>query len=190
MIAVIDHQPAALARLAQFLKGKTNVAAVFAALNNRAQEVEVALQALLTERSVSTAIGTQLDQLGAIVGQIRGNATDDGYRLLIHARIKINNSSGTGPELLDVFSGLTLPGMPIRIRDEPPAAFTLVIEDLVTTADALTFILILRSMKTAGVRALLEYGPQATNETFTFDTADLGFDGGTFGDSYFRGTLI
>lgn len=182
---VIDHATAALARLAQYLRDKPNVTALLGDLNGLSQDAEVMLQGLLTERSLDTAVGVYLDKLGEIVGQVRGPLTDEPYRDALRARIKINASSGTVPEILEVFE-ILVPLIDKRLRDEPPAAFTLEFTQALTADQASVFISILRTMKAGGVRALLEYGLATPAVTFTLDgTSAQALDTGLF-----RGTLI
>lgn len=189
-LSAVTHQTAALARLAQFLRDKPNFAGVLASLTGRAQELETALQQLLGERDLDTAAGAQLGVLGRLVGQQRGGATDDEYRIQIRARIRVNASSGTVPEILEIFGLLwdvDLDGE-LRVRDEPPAAFTLIFpasEDM-TLSRARVFVGLLRSIRLAGVRGLMEFGIAPPGDTFTLDgTVDQALDIGLF-----KGTLL
>lgn len=62
---------------------------------------------LLNNRDVFTAIGVQLDNIGAIVGQPRAGALDDEYRQNIFNRIAINKSDGTPDQVLNILSLIT-----------------------------------------------------------------------------------
>mgnify|MGYP003649815902 CR=1 FL=1 len=50
---------------------------------------------LLTERSLTTAMGEQLNVLGLLLGEERGSLDDDKYRALLLARIQVNAATGT-----------------------------------------------------------------------------------------------
>jgi len=176
-----DHNALALARLAQYLKGQPNVAALLGVATGRNQLIEEALQALLSDRVLTVAYGELLDVLGSIVKQPRNGMVDDDYRRWIGARIQIYRSSGTAIEILNVFEPIAPAGATLRIRDEYPAGFTLEIDNVVTTVVlALLLAVMLRLMRAAGVRGLLEWYESA--DVFTFDGAagDTGFDVGAF----------
>jgi hypothetical protein len=96
---IIDHAEAAVNRLAiQFRKPK--IEAFVRALCKQMQPLEVALNALLTQRGIDVAIGAQLDLLGKLVGQEQIDVADTTYRSLIRARIRANRSSGMGNQIL------------------------------------------------------------------------------------------
>jgi hypothetical protein len=65
----------------------------------QAKQIEDVLNDLYNLRHIDTAIGTQLDIIGAIVGADRNGATDDQYRNIIRFQIMINKSGGE-PEIL------------------------------------------------------------------------------------------
>jgi len=71
MAEQIDHSELALSRLATQYKDSVNLAGYISALLYEANELELTLQELLTERWIETAVGFQLDVLGDIVGQLR-----------------------------------------------------------------------------------------------------------------------
>lgn len=176
-----DHYALALDRLAQYLKGRTNVLSVLAVATARHQTIEAALQALLSDRVLSTAYGELLDVIGDIVGQPRGGMLDADYRKWINVKILALLSSGTSEEILKALSLVTPVGATLRLRDEWPAGFTVEIDDAVTTAAlAALIIAVLRLLRGAGIRGLLEW--YESTDVFTFDGAagDTGFDVGAF----------
>lgn len=81
-----------------------SVAEVYA---ERLQAIEDSGYQLLTERWLDDAIGQQLDELGAVVGEERLGREDDPYRQAIKARIIANNGSGDAPTLLKYLSNAT-----------------------------------------------------------------------------------
>jgi hypothetical protein len=87
------------------------------------QEVENALWQVMISRLVDYAFGASLDMLGRVVGEARLGRADPGYRVRIRARIAINQSFGTIPDLLLVLRILN-PELTPRIVEHYPAAIT------------------------------------------------------------------
>ena len=69
-----------------------------------ANELEDLSESLLLQRSVDTAIGVQLDQVGLLVGEIRNGRDDNSYRQAIKLRIAINTSRGTVEDIIQVIN--------------------------------------------------------------------------------------
>lgn len=59
---------------------------------------------LLLQRSVDTAIGVQLDQVGLLVGEVRNGRSDEDFRQAIKLRIAINTSRGTVEDIIQVIN--------------------------------------------------------------------------------------
>ena len=98
---IADHAQRAVDALMSALRSKARVSALASTLGARAQLVEDALWAVLSI-AIDTAVGDALDQLGAIVGQLRGALDDTDYRPVIRAAIRARRSSGTGPDVIAV----------------------------------------------------------------------------------------
>ncbi len=71
MIDPINHSDLAISRLAVQFKESENLIGYIRALVAEGDELETVFQQLLNERSISTAVGVQLDILGELVGQSR-----------------------------------------------------------------------------------------------------------------------
>ena len=167
---VEDHCADGLELLLTQFQNKPRLAGVLCAFLESVQEVEDAAWQLLTERDLDSAVGAQLDQLGRLVGEERQGRTDDQYRPFVRARILINRSNGLGEELLTILRVVLGPGVELRLREEYPAAFTVVVSELgALTPD--TLIRLLKQAKAAGVRVLLEYSLVPPEEAFTFAPA-------------------
>lgn len=69
-------------------------------------------------RCIDEAKGTTLDLMGLRVGQKRGTATDEIYRVLIKARIARNNSDGTINSIIEALA-LSLSTTPDTIKIKP-----------------------------------------------------------------------
>jgi len=92
-------------QLAQFKD--SNVQTVLGIFLAQVQELETVIVQGLTKTYLANATGWMLEQWGAIVGEPRpayGDAAtdDDIYRGLIYARIAINNSLGTLPDVYKI----------------------------------------------------------------------------------------
>jgi hypothetical protein len=163
---ITDHADRAVARLAKQHRGKTRTEALVRALAGTTQAVENALLQLLAERTLSAAAGAQLDQLGAIVGVERGVLDDAAFRVRINTQIRINRSSGTGNDILEVFR-LVLPAANgLELIEEFPAAFRLVISNAlpIYEEDAVALI---RATRAAGVRGLVQWSTASPFDAFT-----------------------
>jgi hypothetical protein len=96
----------------EIVRDKPRVEALLIAFAEQIQALETVNVDLITERSIASAIGEQLDVLGRIVGEVRRGADDEPYRNRIRVRVLVNRSNGTIPELLEilrVFEGWPAP---------------------------------------------------------------------------------
>ncbi len=150
---------------------ENNITKFLSAIMASVQDVEDALQQLLTERAVDTAVGVQLDALGRIVGQERGAMSDDDYRRHVRARIAANNSEGLIRDILDVATLVIYDDdATFEIDVQGVATYVLRVNDVATT-DAIGNILhaFLVDATAAGVRPVLEYNTAEPGDWFTFD---------------------
>lgn len=122
LIEKTTHAAEARDHLLEQFKKKERIRAVLDAFSVQIQDLERVFFDLLENRWIDTATGAQLDGLGAIVGEPRQGRNDEDYRLAIRARVLINKSSGTVPELLAILS-LLLPGGAFQLIEYFPAAF-------------------------------------------------------------------
>ena len=104
------------ARLTSIFKGKTRIEGLLRAFLTGHQNVENALQTMLEERSLLTAVGAQLDIIGEIVGQPREGRSDEEYLNYIIAKIGQNTSKGTATEVITIFNLLTGSTNPLLIE--------------------------------------------------------------------------
>lgn len=101
-------------------------------------ELQEVFRQLMQERSLDTAIGAQLDQLGEIVGQSRTLVNvqtmpaqtivldDDAYRIFIRSKIAKNITRAT-PEDIMANANLIFNTTGSTVQDEGNAAYTLLI---------------------------------------------------------------
>jgi hypothetical protein len=177
----------AYGRLIEQFKGNTLMREMLRTWIEEAAELEAAGFEVLDQDSIDNAEGVQLDGIGRIVGQPRSGASDPVYRLRIKARILLNKSSGTIPQILEIFALLTAEDQAVVLAEYFPAGFYLTIGgDSGTTADnAAELVNTLDAAKAGGVGARLVYSGEPDDATFQFasgDDAEYDFDTG-FGGS-------
>lgn len=163
-----DHIDRAVRAMPSQFRGKPNMADLLGVLVRPLQRLEDMVWALLSQRSLETATGARLEQLGKLVGESRNGRDDADYLRYIQARIITNRSNGTIEDLLSVARIL------VNSEDagyvlEPgyPAGISLRVEDVVVDEDLATELI--RFLKrTVGVarKMVLEYWPYEVDELF------------------------
>lgn len=156
------------------------------------QAVETALaQVLLTAHTDAgdpLVVGTQLDGIGQIIGLAREGISDTFYRARLLARILVNKSNGTPPEIIEIVTAFLndlSPFVYISEDDTGEAGFEVEVTDPIPVGLGVELGLVVREAKVAGVIAYAIYQESADNATFAFDGANgAQFDSGGFG---FRG---
>lgn len=139
---ITDHVQAALDRLLQQYHGKPNIAAVITALVDPIQDLEdaifgVAAGTLFYNGTTYPAAGTQLDNIGTIVGIQRNGLTDAEYLIFIIGQIVINNSDGSIPVMLNAANIFFDPALLLAF-DMYPAEFNLEIAGSTLDSDFYT----------------------------------------------------
>jgi hypothetical protein len=174
---VTDHIALALSRLPHMYKGadaahETNTQKVLRALLAPAAALEAAMQQVLTQRAIDTAVGVQLTALGKLVGMDRQGVTDDEiYRRFVRAAVVANKSNGLIDDILTIGKLVVNDvGAVFTLRNEGAAAFVLAISGVaVTDAVAAVLIKLIRQATGAGIRAILEYSSAAPSTVFVLD---------------------
>lgn len=172
-----EHILQARARLIAQYVGKPRIDEILCIYVDQIQLLENALWQLATLRTIDTGEGIQLDGIGDIVGQERQGLSDADYKPLLRARIKANNSEGTGPDILAVAdAALNEPGPgSIRFDPKPPASYELTFTEPIPFADEIMTGLIFEATA-AGVRAIVIVTYLASTAVFTLGTVDNEFD--------------
>lgn len=170
-MAVRDHIALALSRLPSQYRGgdiETNTQKVLRALLAPAADLEQAMQDVLNNRSIDTAVGAQLTALGKRVGRDRnGEADDEIYRRYVRAQITANKSDGLISDLITIVKLVlgTVDDVTIKFHNEGPAAFTIELDGadvfMDDTIAAVMIELLLRAAG-AGVRPILQYTTDPT----------------------------
>jgi hypothetical protein len=167
----VDHVAIALSRLSHQFQGKTKIEAFLRALAGPANDLETSSQQLLLLRSVFTATGQALTDIGTLVGQPRNGVTDDElYRRYVLAKIATNRSRGTTEDMINI-ARLVLQDddATIRVSNQGIAAFTLLVDDIQLDGDVADILIkFLRGAASAGVRPILEYSVSEPHLNFKF----------------------
>lgn len=155
-----------------------NTEKLVATLATPFQSLENALMQLLTERSIDTAVGAQLDIIGKIVGQARGGLDDDTYRRYCRARVATNKATGIINELITVTELIVYDDDAYyEIDNQGAACVVLRIQNHAITEDLADIVIgFLRQTVSAGVRVILEYSAETPGTTFKWDTPGRGWD--------------
>lgn len=154
---------------------ETNFQKMIRALVTPLTTAETTLQQLYTERWVNTAVGAQLDIVGALVGRARQGVTDDEiYRRYIRATVAANKSDGLVSDLIDVSRLVVFDDAATYVVQYGGNASVHVTVSGAVVDPAVSAVLatLLRSAAAGGVRLVVE--------TWSEDEADMfAFDGGT-----------
>lgn len=167
-----DHETRGLARFIEQYRDKTKLNALARSYLKIIQEIENAAWEVILYRLLTNAEGEQLDMIGRIVGRGRNDLPDSDYLLAIRAQIRINRSSGTPEDLIDV-ARLTLPaGFTFTFEEQHPATVFFTVSGAVNFSISLLLDNLKRA-KAGGVRLFLEYSEADDENTFTFASGDV-----------------
>lgn len=168
----IDHLATGLTRILEQFKDKNNVKALCFAALPQSQDLETTIFALLDQRGLDTAVGTQLDDLGDLLDLGRAGFSDDDYRKLLKAQMLIYRSNGTVEDIYKPFA-LLEPSGTFYQTDAFPAGFVFHWElpALPDPADSTRYALMLKRSRGAGIGAWFYWYPAPAAEIFSFATA-------------------
>lgn len=151
---------------AELLKGLSDLWA------ERIQALEDAAWSVLTERWLDVAVGQQLDELGAVVGEPRLSRDDSEYRDAIGVRVSINQSGGE-PERIIEFLTRIAGADQVIYKEIYPAKIEVYVRGEVTQQNALRT----RALVPAGVGTIYV---SETGELIPFGTSGIGVEEGLF----------
>jgi hypothetical protein len=169
---VRTHNDEMLATLLQVFHDKEIIAAFLTALGAQLQELESAYWTILLKMYLDAAEGVNLDVLGRIVGETRVGREDDDYRIAIRARIKMNQCSGTIPQLLEILNILYPRGLFV-FEERPPASFRIFLNGLNPTYPIVEYFdRVIRECKAGGVGFGWHHTDNTVGRTFRFSSSD------------------
>lgn len=96
-------------------KEDSNIGKVLLLLSEQIDDLNESFVAIENYRDLNQATGSTLDLIGKAIGQPRGKATDEVYRILLRARIARNASDGTTDKVINALA-LALNTDPSDIR--------------------------------------------------------------------------
>lgn len=170
-IKITDHADQGVAKFLEQFKDKAALEAWARSYLNRIQELEDAIGEVILIRGIDDSEGVGLNAIGKIVGRPRLALIDADYRIALRAQIRINRSSGTPEDLLDV-TGLSIPaGQDFTLDEAYPA--TVIIEVLGQSVFNLLVLLdnLIRT-KAGGVKLFLGYNPGSADFLWSDDDSE------------------
>lgn len=151
------------------------------------QELDTAAAGLLTKTGIESAEGVQLDGLGEIIGIARNGLSDDDYRTVLFAYIRVNTSGGTIEQLIEVVrlsTNSAVIDQEITLEEFFPAAVKITHEAALPSGVGLIAAQAMFLAKAAGIHVIFEY--HETEPIFAFD----GAGGAKFNGGYYLKTAI
>ncbi len=152
LVYVGDHADQAVDLLLEQFHDLPLIEGWVRALANRTQELEDQIWQVLLATDLASAVGAQLDGLGAIVGEPRRDRENDAYRAAIRVRIMINRADGkhsTMLRILTAYLGVASGAGTVELREPAAAALALNVYALPESVADLR--VIARTIKPAGV---------------------------------------
>lgn len=145
------------------------------ALTTPIQDAENLLQAMYTERWVTTAVGAQLDLVGGLVGRPRqGVADDEIYRRYCRAQIAANKSDGLTEDIITISDLVVFDDAATYVVKYGGTGSVHARVDGVAVDPDVAVVLasILRRAAAGGVRLITETSDVVTVDQFAFDGTD------------------
>lgn len=178
-VQVTDYVANGLRKLPVELQGKPKIAGMLKAWLEGVQSLEDAVFGIRSMMELANAVGVWLDRLGRIVNQPRLGFDDDTYRVWIGARILINRSSGTPPQLIGIVAALVPDGVMVDLEEQYPAGLTIHTYGELPNVVGSAIGTILQRAKCPGVRLLFHYELPGT--AFRFSASDAVESGVAYG---------
>lgn len=162
---ITDHAGEGAALLARALQNKQVLRALLDALMAQVQDAENALWALLND-TLDTAVGAQLDQLGAVLLQPRSGLLDEPYRTVLRAAVLARKSRGNPGDVCAVLRAMLDPLFD-DFTYEAGGGFVLLEPQYAIPSGGVVAIGLLRIAVSAGIQLQL-IDPPIADAWFTF----------------------
>jgi len=176
-----DIEALGLARLIEQYKNKPNLTAMIKAyITTQFQDLETKGCALYDRLNIDLMEGTQLDNIGTIVGQDRDGQDDPTYRIFIKTKIGANNSQSSVEDIISIWQILTGSDS-VKVDELFPATLQISSGFSLAAPYDLLILSLIEDVIAAGVRleGILVYDP---DNAFAFDTSPNNPNTGGFGD--------
>ena len=176
--AVTDHINRAILRLPDFEQSSVNWIKLLTALLGGIQDIEDTIDDVINLRHLDIAVGTNLDNLGTLLGLTRllGDS-DTEYRAAIRIQYTLLYRSGEPESLIDLYQKIT-GAETVELTELPPASIQLVgYAPEETTAPNARILALMTLSKAAGVRMLLDWVTQLMFVLARVSEADVNGNG-------------
>jgi hypothetical protein len=180
---IFDHVDRALAAIVTALK-KQRIEGFITVCAEEVQQLEDTLWAMIAERMLASAVGAQLDQYGALVGENRDGLTDDEYRAFIQARIATNASKGEVDTLTSILEVIGRASGPVRYDPLYPAGMQFTYPTASSASAQAAERINAQMLEAAPAGVDIAFIVETTTTPFAFagdDTEASGFGVGEFG---------
>lgn len=148
-----------------------NITKLLTALAGPAQDVENALQEMLTERAIDTSVGVNLDIIGVIVAQKRQGLADEIYRAFLRTKIVTSRSRGTLPSILRITRAMIGNNLSTLVEYDNQGIATFIVRilgNVIPDVIATGLLYFLQLGASAGVRVIVERITGAESDTLRF----------------------
>jgi len=181
---ITTHVAQAQAQLLAQYQQSPNMLGLIAVSAGRTQLLENALYAVMTQRSLVTAYGQQLDNLGKVIGLARaavlGGNVDAVYAAWMKVQILVNASAGTAPNLIAIVQADGDVGNIPTVFDSG-AMSCIVKVGGVATSNPSALSAALQQARAAGVHLVTYYLATTSALSFTYDgTSAQAYDNGLY----------
>lgn len=119
---ITDHVERGKARLTSMFRGRAVIEGLLKVYLGKIQTLENEFWLVINGRSIDTAIGAQLDKVGALVLETRDGRADADYREAIRLKVLILRSTGRVVDVLRIIN-IASKGAYWEYRDAYPAGF-------------------------------------------------------------------
>ena len=166
----INHLAEGLELLLQQFDKSPRLKALLAAFLGELQLADDALSDLHNGNFIEQAYGHRLDMLGKVVGQPRGQMSDEVYQLWISARILLNHCQGNAEDIYKILQVVLGEDVPLNIDEHPEIVFTLSVLKVVPKYEMSTILTLINEAKPIGVMAQLKHATR--DPVFMFDSPE------------------
>lgn len=169
-----DHKATAISQLLQEFQQSEKLKGLLCAFAETVQTSEDLMNPLVLSRDLDVAIGDVLDSLGDAVGEPRQGRGDGVYRLFVRAKILVNKSSGTIPEIIAIVRQMAGdPLIDVQIDEYYPATFFVRPVDVeLTETEGEIWGDLLRLAKGASIRMQFVYNLSPETQMFQFGATE------------------
>lgn len=167
LAAVTNHVERGLSRLIEQFKGKPRLEAWISSYLEEVQELSTAAWQVLVLRLIDDSTGEQLTVLGQLVGQPRTVEDDDRFRVLVRARIAVNQSRGRWDDVLRVATLLFGSSVTYSMRAHYPKALVLTVEGPLAFIPSLEHSMLTEAVS-SGERIDVHFHADDSDELFRF----------------------